>query len=120
VLKDKNSCGQSLLFFAAKSRSIEFIKLLVETDGDMESVTTADIFGMLPIHNACAYANVEAAKYLYSIYPESINIADEDGCYPLHFVLYNNMRPSGHEDFFKILNLTRFMLLHDQGQFTNL
>jgi ankyrin repeat protein len=79
VLNETNDNGQTLLHFAAEQRSVEFIKLLVETDGGLESVMMADNFGYLPIHLACCNCNLEAAKYLHPIYPESINIADNYG-----------------------------------------
>jgi hypothetical protein len=87
VLNEQDDYGRTLLHWAIiiVRRSVGFIKLLVETN--LESVRTIDSHGNLPIHAACFACNVEVVKYLYSIYPESINIAAHDGKYPLHIVL---------------------------------
>ncbi|KAL3772825.1 hypothetical protein ACHAWO_006908 [Cyclotella atomus] len=103
---EQDDWGRTILHYAVDKRSVEFTKLLVE---DSNLVKTANNYGQLPIHFACHHGNVEVAKYLYSIYPESINIATMNGNYPIHCVLRSHARSSGHED------LTRFLLLHDQG-----
>jgi hypothetical protein len=38
----------------------------------------------LPFHLVCALNTVATAKYLYEVYPESINVACKDGEYPIH------------------------------------
>jgi ankyrin repeat protein len=80
---DDDEC--TLLHFAISHRSVEFIKLMVESREDL--VTIPNRRGELPIHCACLWGNVEAVKYLHSICPESINIADNHGFYPVHHSL---------------------------------
>jgi ankyrin repeat protein len=105
--RDRNGTGLALLHYAAKRRSVEFIKILVETNGGIESAKTADHNGYLPIHWACFFCNVEAVKYLLSINPESINIANPDGLYPLHCALCHTSETNDRKD------LVRFLLLRD-------
>ena len=71
-----------------------------------EAVRVTDNLGSLPFHKSCFSKNVEAAKYLYQLYPESIDIADYVGNYPIHWccVFYD-------QDF----ELTQFVLQHDRG-----
>jgi ankyrin repeat protein len=107
--------GQTVLHCAAKKRSVEFIKVLVEADGGLEAVRTADDDGILPIHEACKKCNVEAAKYFYSIYPESINIADNDGDYPLHYAISKNGGLGLGATDEDLEDLIRFLLKNDQG-----
>jgi ankyrin repeat protein len=76
--------NQILLLLAAKRRSVEFVKLLVETNGNLVKRTIRN--GRLPVHMACGHCNMEVAKYLLSIYPESISMA-ADRFYPLHLVI---------------------------------
>ena len=52
----------------------------------------------LPIHSACYQTNTETAKYLYSLYPESINKPNSDGFYPYCIVC--------------LLMITKMMLLN--------
>jgi ankyrin repeat protein len=108
VLNERDNNGKALLHFAAIRRSVEFIKVLVETNGGLEYVKAADRWGCLPIHRACINCNVEAAKYLHSICPESINIADNDGQYPLHCAIWYSIRGTDKD----LENLIQFLLLH--------
>jgi ankyrin repeat protein len=111
VLNEKDRYDRTLLYYAVMKRSVEFIKVLVETNGGLQSVKTADRSGRLPIHIACVHCNVKVVKYLLSIYPESINIANKYGHYPVHNVIWNRVRADDRD----IGDLIRFLLLHDQG-----
>eukprot|EP00956_Cyclotella_meneghiniana_P010729 scaffold15044_cov37-Cyclotella_meneghiniana.AAC.1 len=62
------------------------------------------------MHHACAKVNVETAKYLFSMYPGSINIPNDDGWYPLH-VLAANFSASNDQS----LQLLAFLLNYDEG-----
>jgi ankyrin repeat protein len=109
VLAERDSVGWTLLKAAAVKRSVELIKeLLVETDGGLDCVRATD--GVESLHTACYNGNIEAVKYLYTIYSEGINIASDHGKYPLHFALDHNGRARDDRE-----NLTRFLLQHDQG-----
>jgi ankyrin repeat protein len=89
VMRERDDDGWTLIHFAAQYRSVDFIKVLVESDRGRECVGTMTIAprGRLPIHIACIYCNFEVAKYLLSLYPESINIPDDDGYSLLHIVV---------------------------------
>lgn len=103
-----DSDGCVLLHYAVIGRTVEFVKLLVESDGRSLSARSAipPAIGLLPIHVACSRGNVEVVKYLHLIYPESINITDDEGYYPLHYIIAYESDGA---------DLIRFLLLHDQG-----
>jgi ankyrin repeat protein len=107
--------GWTLLHQAAFDRSLEFCKVLVEMDSGLLTVKATDS-GSLPIHIACDSLNFGTAKYLYGLFPESINIPGEFGRYPLHCLLRNydiyegdDEPPEGFEE------MLRFLLERDQG-----
>eukprot|EP00956_Cyclotella_meneghiniana_P011257 scaffold15837_cov49-Cyclotella_meneghiniana.AAC.3 len=108
--------GVTLLHHAAMYRSPDFCKLLVDRNPDL--VRTAQLSGWLPFHGACSGGNVETAKYLYKIYPESINIPDMiGGFYPLNLLMDTSIEEyvevTGIEEFG--VELTQFLLKHDRG-----
>jgi ankyrin repeat protein len=61
------------IHFAAGNQSPEFCRILVEAYHGSERITNYN--GYVPFHLACADNNVATAKYLYKLYPESINVA---------------------------------------------
>ena len=63
----------------------EFCRLLIEAYPGSERMT--NFGGMLPFHFACQYNTVTTAKYLYQLYPESINVATGFGRYPIHYAI---------------------------------
>ena len=105
--RDGYGHGRSLLHIAAGLRSVGFVKLLVELDS--APVRSRDIRGWLPFHIACMCCNVETVKYLYHEYPESIDMQDVTGDYPLHTLLSSATDEHDFEE------LVRFLLEHDQG-----
>ena len=103
--------GTTLLHCAAETRCVEFCKLLVEKNP--RAVTTANDFGRLPFHYSCLGYNVETAKYLFSLYPDSIHIPDNEGCYPIHlFCRVDHNWDSSDEN---TLEMTKFLLQNDRG-----
>jgi ankyrin repeat protein len=78
--------GMIPLHSAARNQSHEFCRLLIEAFPGSERVTIGGT-GMLPFHAACALNTVATAKYFYKLYPESINVADNRGRYPIHFAI---------------------------------
>jgi ankyrin repeat protein len=108
--RDANGWGPTLLHWAAQNRSVDFVKRLVESDGGRECVMAINSRGRLPIHIACIYGNVEVAKYLLLLYPESINVRDNDGYSSLHVVVATGECTEEDRE-----ELTRFLILHDQG-----
>ena len=101
--------GDILLNHAVHRRSIDFVQLLVEADGGLDWVRVINARG-LPFHRACAKCNVEVAKYLHSLYPESVKVPNIQGHCALHLVL--RTKRDNEED---LEELTRFLLLNDQG-----
>ena len=65
---------------------------------------------MLPFYLACCSGNIETTKYLFELYPRSINNVPSDygGFTPLHTVLFKCRRS------YKI-ELVKFLLDNDQG-----
>eukprot|EP00956_Cyclotella_meneghiniana_P025776 scaffold54458_cov36-Cyclotella_meneghiniana.AAC.1 len=98
----------TLLHYAAERRSPEFCKVIHDQNDTL--VKTKDDDGWLPLHCACFYGNVNAAKYLYSVYPESSNIADNEGWYPLHLLAM--CRRGSNENRQELL---LFLLKHNNG-----
>eukprot|EP00956_Cyclotella_meneghiniana_P012450 scaffold17673_cov59-Cyclotella_meneghiniana.AAC.1 len=110
VLATRDEHGRTLLYFAASTgRSREFCQVLHEQNGTLVK-TTDNICGMLPIHHACRAIKVETAKYLFEVYPESINIPDNEGWYPIHLLAQYYTRLNDGK-----LQLLAFLLKHDKG-----
>jgi ankyrin repeat protein len=97
--------GMTLLHHAADRRSPEFCQVLVEMDIGLETVRATDRFGNTPLHCACR-GSYHTAKYLYGLYPESI----DTGYYPLHILL-----DSGDYKPKQFKEVLRFLLTHDKG-----
>eukprot|EP00956_Cyclotella_meneghiniana_P022782 scaffold43448_cov51-Cyclotella_meneghiniana.AAC.4 len=124
----------SLLHDAAECRSPEYCKLFLDIDPNL--VKSVSSKGRLPFHHACSKGNVETAKYLYHIYPESINIQEEGRMgrprfYPLQSLIIGmvmgrnrfiresrrnrrvvHSHPRNEE---RDVELARFLLRYDQG-----
>ncbi len=64
------------------AHSLEFCRMLIEAYPGSERMTVPE--GGLPLHVACGRNTVAVAEYLYKLYPESINVANGDGIYPIH------------------------------------
>ena len=76
VLSERDEKGRTLIHIAAiYKRSAEFCKLIHEQNGTL--VKTTDNHGMLPMYYSCVLVNVETAKYLFNVYPESIEMSNE-------------------------------------------
>jgi ankyrin repeat protein len=70
---------------ARHGKSVEFCRMLIEAyPGSERLVTSTDV---LPFHVACLHGSVSLAEYFYKLYPESINVADRDGRYPIHYAM---------------------------------
>lgn len=108
VHEDDGYDGRTLLHHAAFDRSPEFCKLLVDMNPDLLKFFSNDE-RHLSFHLACVAGNVEAAKYLYHIYPESINIPNADGSYPLH-----RLMSFGRRNQENVIELTQFLLIKEQ------
>ena len=80
------------IHYAVMAKSTEFCKVLI--DSFPESVEVEALFNaLLPIHEACRYGNrvdtVDTIQYLLEIYPESINVPDNEGLTPMHKAAWN-------------------------------
>ena len=95
-------------YAAIKGRSPEFCRVIHEQNSTI--LKTTDNYGLLPFHWACSAVNVETAKYLFYIYPESIKIPNGSRWYPLHLLAENY---KGSND--RMLQLLAFLLKHDKG-----
>ena len=86
-VRHANSGGELPLHLACGggAKSPEFCRILIEAyPGSEES---ANDFGALPFHCACYRGTVATAEYLYKLYPDAINVADEDGWYPINYAI---------------------------------
>ena len=102
--------GGTILHIAVcKGRSPEFCGVLHDQNSTL--VKSTDNYGMLPMHRACTNVNVELAKYLFNVYPDSINIASAHGSYPLHELACDCGVGSNDQT----LQLLAFLLKHDKG-----
>ena len=64
----------------------------------------ANNHGKLPFHAACNYGTVVTAKYFYQLYPESINVADDNGWYPIYYAIAGiKVNPSNAIDMVQFL-----------------
>ena len=122
VVNETNDQGVTLLNYAALHQSVEFCRLLAE--GNLEAARTPDDYACLPIHNACWSHNLEVTKYLFTLYPEGINVSGEDGKYPIHCIFPINQLFWDDDDYdddrarFKketLVEFTTFLLEHDKG-----
>jgi ankyrin repeat protein len=74
------------IHFACRwGKSPAFCSILIEAYPGSERM--ADDFGVLPFHLACCYGTVATAEYLYKLYPDAINMADEVGRYPINYAI---------------------------------
>ena len=69
--------------------------------------------GMLPLHVACYFHHLEAAKLLYNAFPQGINTQDNYSRYPIHHLLVDCRYIEGD-----ITELCQFLLRHDRGAVT--
>ena len=77
--------GDLPIHLAASKQSLEFCRLLIEAFPGSERVSNG--VDSLPFHEACALNAVATTKYLYQLYPDSINVADNNGWHPIHYVI---------------------------------
>ena len=73
------------IHIAAGWQSPEFCRILIQAHPGSERMT--DGSGFLPFHWACAHNTVATAKYFYRLYPESINMADDNEGFPIHCII---------------------------------
>ena len=94
--------GSLPIHIAAGMKSPDFCRVLVAAYPGSERLATAieeelvnrrlalgvdpqlDTVGALPFHCACEHNAVATAQYLLELYPEGINVATNDGSYPIH------------------------------------
>ena len=108
VVHEKDEFGFTLLHYAAMYQSVEFCKQIVELNAGAVKLLSRRC--SMPVHLSCHdnHNNIETTKYLFQLHPESINIPDSDGNYPIHLLLLGGYRKN-------ILELTQFLLKHDKG-----
>src|SRR5210317_2200553 len=63
--------------------------------------------GILPFHWACYRGTVATVKYLYQLYPESINVAAKGGNHPIHCAIAGLKNRSNPKDGIEVV---RFLL----------
>ncbi len=87
VRRVENKYGATPIHMACGvgSKSLEFCRMLIEAYPGSERI--GDHLPSLPFHLACRHCSVAVAEYLYNLYPESINVADRYGAYPIHHAI---------------------------------
>ena len=106
--------GFTLLHFAAANRSPQFCEILVNSKPDLLRNSDNGI-GILPFHSTCMRkGRVETAKYLLSLYPESINFPARNpgGDYPIECVAIA-FGGRDHDD--NAIELVKFLLKHERA-----
>lgn len=106
--------NQHLVDQAVRYRSKEFCKLIIQQKPGTVKVT--DGMGWLPFHTFWkngdhAENSIETIEYLYELYPESIDIANFQGDYPIH--IYLTRHSSWKQELLQ--ELLQFLLVHDRG-----
>jgi ankyrin repeat protein len=106
--------GMLPLHFAAADQSREFCRILIEAYPGSERM--ADHSSRLPFHMAFLFNNtVVVVKYLYQLYPESINVAcrymNDDGWYPIHLAITRVDERSDNPE--AAINMVQFLLRCD-------
>eukprot|EP00956_Cyclotella_meneghiniana_P029403 scaffold71027_cov58-Cyclotella_meneghiniana.AAC.4 len=104
----------TLLHFAAANRSPQFCEILVNAKPDLLRNSDNGI-GILPFHSTCMRkGRVETAKYLLSLYPESINFPARNpgGDYPIECVAIA-FGGIDHDD--NAIELVKFLLKHERA-----
>jgi ankyrin repeat protein len=76
VVLEQDAEGRTLLSQAALFPSPEYCKVLLEFDRTGETLRMCDVSGILPLHVACECANIDTARYLLEMHPDSINVTD--------------------------------------------
>eukprot|EP00956_Cyclotella_meneghiniana_P035278 scaffold113296_cov42-Cyclotella_meneghiniana.AAC.2 len=109
VFSERDENGKTLLHYAAMERSPDLCRVIHDQNDTL--VKTKDDHGRLPVHYACLYGNVNAAKYLLEIYPDSIHIPNYREWYPLHALAF----ACGEVPNEKRQELLLFLLKHDRG-----
>ena len=94
------------------SKSSEFCRMLIEAYPGSERIPTVE--GFLPLHVACKFGNVATAKYLLKLDPESINVADRDGAYPIHYAIFGLNGPETTNPAFAV-EMIQLLLDHDSN-----
>ena len=111
VVHETDRWSTTLLHEAARLRSVEFCKLIMERNP--QAIRAISNVGLtLPFHYSCYENNTETAKYLFRLYPECIDVADDSGNYPIHGLLEWYTKSAD------ISELTQFLLHHDRGAVT--
>jgi len=94
------------IHIAGSFHSPEFCRLLIEAYPGSECMAITD-GGGLPFHLVCAHNTVATAKYLYSLYPDSINLIAGNGAYPIHLAIARVTRRANPAD---AIDMVQFLL----------
>ena len=92
VLRQTEDNGKTLLHHAIDYwRSFDFCKVIISNNPDLVKIPGGEDT-LLPIHAACnlGVSHTELIKFLIAQYPESVNIPDANGCYPVHSYVVSN------------------------------
>ena len=109
VAHERDEYDYTLLHFAAMHRPLEFCNKLIELN--FNAIKSQSDSGMLPFHFACRCNNVDNARYLFELYPESINVINSDHRYPIHLLFHYGCDCTDPD----LLELAKFLLQHDEG-----
>jgi ankyrin repeat protein len=115
VLLEQDAEGRTLLHLAARYHHVlrlEYWRVIFKFDRARESLQMRDNRGWLPFHCACEGKNLGKAKYLLEMYPDCINVTDNEGRNCLHILIEHNC--SGFESE-SVIEFAEFLLEHSPG-----
>lgn len=94
MVLEQDARGNTLLHRAAFSdSSLEYCRVLLEVDPTHESLQLRNVRGKLPFREACIAGNLETARYLLVLHPDSTNLINIYGCNCLHLLFCNYSLP---------------------------
>ena len=104
-IRHKSNDGFLPIHFAAKTKSPEFCRVLIEAYPGSER-NSSNNGGLLPFYYACTENTVDIVEYLYNVYPDAIQHSPAD-LYPIHAaicsVLNREANPEAAIDIVKFL-----------------
>ena len=90
----KNNVGKTPLHLACenmKYKPEDMKSILLHSICDKEVVNVQDNEGNTPLHIACRERDLETATYLTSKFQCDLNMANDEGCLPLHYALSSKL-----------------------------
>jgi ankyrin repeat protein len=110
VVHEQDEFGTTLLHRAAnvQASSLVYCRVLIEFDSTRKSLQLSNSVGELPFHSACEGQNIETARYLLGLHPDSINVLDDDRENCLHMLCIRGFEGMPEDE--RIIDFAKFLL----------